>query len=104
MEDIEYNENEAVDFIMKHIPKEMKASVKREVVEYLLDVIYDFYDEQGFFSDDEKNESVEFSEQDMINFLTDRVEEDGRSEEISEELIVEVLDGEYKYGESKGVY
>ncbi|MBP5456117.1 MAG: hypothetical protein J6Y37_06430 [Paludibacteraceae bacterium] len=104
MDDIEYNENEAIDFIMKRMPKELKASVKRDDVDYLLEVIYDFYEEQGFLSEGDENAEVEINEQDMVNYLTDRVAADGRSEEISENLIDEVLDGEYEYCKSKGIY
>lgn len=104
MEDIDFIDNELVDFIIKHLPKEMKTSVNRDDVDYLLDLIYDFYEEQGFFSDEEASAEVEINEQDMINYVSDKVAEDGRSEDISYEMIAAVLDGEYEYGKSKGIY
>ena len=48
MEDLEYREEEAVEFILNHLPAEVRKSVKNDDVEYILDVIYDYYEEKGY--------------------------------------------------------
>lgn len=101
MED--FNDNDAIDFILKRMPKEMKNSVSKEDIDFLMDLIYDYYDEQGFFSDEETNTEVEINEQEMFNYVADRAKEAGR-EDLSDDVISTVLDGEYEYGKSIGIY
>ncbi|MFA6884101.1 MAG: hypothetical protein WCQ55_03220, partial [Paludibacteraceae bacterium] len=99
MGDIEYNENEAIDFILKRLPKEEKNLLSRDDVDYLLDVIYDFYHDSGLLdeSTDDASSTSEINEQDMVNYVTDRVAADGKNEYITEDVIVDILDGEYEY-------
>lgn len=104
MEEFGINENEAIAFILKRLPKELKETVKAEDVDFLLDLIYDYYDSLGLFSDEDANAEVEINEQEMVNYVSDRMAEAGRGEEISLEVIEAVLDGEYEYGKSQGVY
>ena len=39
-----YDEDDAVKFILNFIPAEAKAGINDEKIEYVLDVVYEFYD------------------------------------------------------------
>jgi hypothetical protein len=47
-----YDEDEAVKFILEYIPAEAKERINDEKVEYVLDVVYDYYDENGLIDED----------------------------------------------------
>ncbi|MCK9156855.1 MAG: hypothetical protein M0P12_12315 [Paludibacteraceae bacterium] len=104
MEDIEYNDNEAIDFILKRLPKEEKEKITRDDVDYLMDIIYDFYYDNGFLGESNSDQSVEIDEQEMSDFIANRVAADGKGNYITEDVISDILDGEYEYCKSIGIY
>ena len=103
MEDLEYCEEEAIKFILNQLPAEIKKKVKNEDVEYVLDAIYNFYDERGYL-DEENDEVVDVSENEVLEYIMTQVENDKRSEQFTEDIVSAILDGEYKYCVSVGVF
>jgi hypothetical protein len=106
MEDLEYNEDEAVKFILNYLPAEIKTKIKNDDIEYLLDVIYDFYDQKGYFDkeNEESDEVVDIIENEMFDFIMNQVSIDQKSEQFTESVISAILDGEYEYCKSIGVF
>ena len=96
-----YDEDEAVKFILKHLPTAQKNSIQDEKVEYVLDVIYDFYDEKGLI-DEDTAEEANIDEEEMFKFLKKCVKKDKM--EITDEEIQMILEAEYQYGKSIGIY
>ena len=43
-----YDEDDAVKFILKLIPEEQKARINDDVINYVLDVVYEYYEENWF--------------------------------------------------------
>ena len=103
MEDLEYNEEEAVKFILNHLPAEIKKNVKNDDVEYILDVMYDYYDEKGYL-DEENEEIVDIIENEIFDYVMNRVANDKKSEQFTEDVVAAILDGEYEYCKSIGVF
>jgi len=103
MEDLEYDEEEAVKFILNHLPAEIKKKVKNDDVEYILDVIYDYYDEKGYL-DEENEEIVDIIENEIFDYVINRVANDKKSEQFTEDVVTAILDGEYEYCKSIGVF
>ena len=106
MEDFEYNEDEAVKFILNHLPAEIKEKVKNDDIEYILDVIYDFYDQKGYLDeeDEESDEIIDISENEIFDFILNQVSIDQKSEQFTEPVVSAILDGEYEYCKSIGVF
>jgi RNA polymerase-binding transcription factor DksA len=106
MEDLEYNEDEAVKFIMDHLPAEIKEKVKNDDIEYVLDVIYDFYNERGYLdeADEESDETVDIAENEMFEYIINQVSIDQKSEQLTEDVVDAILDGEYEYCKSIGIF
>lgn len=96
-----YDEDEAVKFILNHLPAAQKDSVQDETVEYVLDVIYDFYDEKGLIEEDTAEEAS-IDEEEMFKYLKKSVKKDKM--DISDEEILMILEAEYEYGKSIGIY
>jgi hypothetical protein len=96
-----YDEDEAVKFILNYIPAEDKKQITDEKIEYVLDVVYEFYDENGLI-DEDSTEDASIDEEEMFKFILKCAQKDKM--ELSEGEIQLILDGEYEYGKSLGIY
>jgi len=96
-----YDEDEAVKFILNFIPSESKDRIDNDKIEYVLDVVYDFYDENGLI-DEDSTEEASIDEEEMFKYILKCSKKD--KIKLSEEDIQLVLDGEYEYGKSLGIY
>jgi oligoribonuclease (3'-5' exoribonuclease) len=96
-----YDEDDAVKFILNYAPDDAKKRITDEKVEYMLDVVYEYYDENGLI-DEESTDEASIDEEDMFKFILKCVKKDKM--QISEDDIQLILDGEYEYGKSLGIY
>lgn len=100
-DDLVYDEDEAVRFILEHIPASSKATVSDTKVEYVLDVIYEYYEEKGLIQEDVAEEA-DIDEEDMFLYLKKCAQKDKM--DITVEEIGLILEAEYEYGKSIGIY
>ncbi|MEI7503576.1 MAG: hypothetical protein WCJ61_09865 [Paludibacter sp.] len=96
-----YDEDEAVAFILDFIPTEAKDRIDEDKIEYVLDVVYDFYDENGLI-DEDSTEEASIDEEEMFKFILKCSKKDKM--ELNEDDIQLILDGEFEYGKSLGIY
>ena len=96
-----YDEDDAVKFILNYIPAENKGKINVDHVEYVLDVVYDYYDENGLI-DEDSTEEASIDEEDMFKFILKCSKKDKMK--LSEDDIQLILDGEFEYGKSLGIY
>jgi hypothetical protein len=96
-----YDEDEAVKFILNFIPAESKDRIDNDKIEYVLDVVYDFYDENGLI-DEDSTEEASIDEEEMFKYIMKSSKKDKMK--LSEDDIQIILDGEYEYGKSLGIY
>jgi hypothetical protein len=96
-----YDEDEAVKFILNFIPAESKDRIDNDKIEYVLDVVYDFYDENGLI-DEDSTEEASIDEEEMFKYIMKCSKKDKMK--LSEDDIQIILDGEYEYGKSLGIY
>lgn len=103
MEDdlLEYDDDDAVKFIMAQLPSEVKDHIDEDVVNYVLDVLYDYYEEKGLITEDAAEE-VSIDEEEMLKFVLKASKKDGVK--LSEDELLLILDSEYEYGKSLGIY
>ena len=52
-----YDEDDAVKFILNFLPEDAKKSIDDSKIEYVLDVVYEFYDENGLIEEDSTGKS-----------------------------------------------
>lgn len=98
---LEYDEDEALEFILKSIPVEYKERIDEDKVNYVLDVVYNFYDEKGFI-DEDSAEEASIDEEEMANYILKYAKKD--KIDLNEDEIQLILDSEYEYGKSLGIY
>lgn len=96
-----YDEDEAVKYIYDHLPADAKENIDDTKIEYILDVIYDYYDEKGLV-DEDTAEEASIDEEEMLHFIMKCIKKDKM--ELNEEEVELILDGEYNYGVSIGIY
>ena len=96
-----YDEDEAVKFIWKLIPAELKEKINEDAINYVLDVVYDYDDENGLLDEDAVDETS-IDEEEMLKFVVKAAKKD--KIDLNEDDIQLVLDGEYEYGKSLGIY
>ena len=96
-----YDEDEAVKFILNFIPADSKERIDNDKIEYVLDVVYDFYEENGLI-DEDSTEEASIDEEEMFNYIVKSSKKDKMG--LSEDDIQLILDGEYEYGKSLGIY
>lgn len=98
----EFDDDEAIAFILKYIPQELKVKVTEDDIAYILDVIYDFYESNGLIEED-STEEASIDEEDMLEFAMKAIKKD-KVVNFSEEEVQILLDGEFEYGKSIGIY
>ncbi len=98
---LEYDDDEAVKFILKMVPEEFKSKINDDAVNYVLDVVYEFYEENGLI-DENSTEEASIDEEEMLKYVMKAVKKDKMN--LTEDEIQLVLDGEYEYGKSIGIY
>ena len=96
-----YDEDEAVKFILNFIPVEAKGRINDDKVDYVLDVVYEYYDENGLI-DEDSTEEASIDEEEMFKYILKCSKKDKM--ELSEDDIQLILDGEFEYGKSLGIY
>ena len=102
---VDADEQECVDFIKKNLPKEYKNKISEEDIYFVLDLI-DFYYESELKIVDEESDTMQeasINEEDMLSFIMKNIAKD-KEVNLSEEEVSEILECEYNYGVSKGIY
>jgi len=96
-----YDEDDAVKFILRSLPADAKQRIDETKIEYVLDVIYDYYEENGLI-DEDSTEEASIDEEIMFEYIQKCSKKDKMG--LSEEDIQLILEGEYQYGKSIGIY
>ena len=96
-----YDDDEAIKFIRNQIPQELKEKFSDDDLNYLIDLIYEFYDEKGYLNDDDTEVDIDLDE------LTAYVVKQSKKDKVgvyTEEEISFVVDAEIAYCDSLGVF
>lgn len=97
-----FDEDEAVKYILKNLPEEFQGKIHDTDVEYILDVMVEFYEQNDFMVEDSVEEA-NIDEEAMFEFILKMIKKE-KVIEISTDGLQAVLDGEYEYGKSIGIY
>jgi hypothetical protein len=100
---LEFDDSQAIEFIKKHLPDEQKTLINEDAIQYVLDLICEYYEENGLMNEEDVAEESEIAEDDMFNYIFAFVKKD-KIFELSGEQLQLILDGEYAYGRSIGIY
>ena len=101
MEEIEFDESQAIRFILDFIPEEDRKGLTEDSVQWVLDAIYDYYNDKGLIDDDTATEAS-IDEEEMLNYILQAAKEDAVA--LTSEQLQLIVEGEYEYGVSIGIY
>lgn len=100
-EDFIYDDDDAVRFIRNFIPQELKVKLSDDDICYIVDLIYEFYEEKGYL--DESETQVEIDLDELTEFVIKQSLKDNVGS-FTEEEIRFVVDGEIAYCDSIGMF
>lgn len=99
---LEYDEDESVKFIQKHLPEEMQNKFSDDEINYIVDLIYEFYEEKGYLDEDDDSD-IEIDEDELLDYVIKNAAKD-KVREYSEEEIESIVAGELAYCDSLNIF
>ena len=93
--ELEYDEEDSVKYIQASMPDALKGQLTSDDINYLVDLIYEYYEDKGFLSDD-ADEEVEIDEEDLVNYVIKNAKSDN-IKVYTQEQIQSVIEGELSY-------
>lgn len=93
-----YDENESIKFIRENLPEDMRNELSDDEITYVVDLMYEYYEEQGFLDEDQEGE-IEIDEDELLDFVISNAKKD-KIKDFSDEQIEYIVAGELAYFDS----
>lgn len=101
---LQYDEDEAVKYIQNYLPQEMKEKMTADDINYIIDIVYDFYETKGLLDENvDDNTTVEIDEDEMIEYIKKCIRKD-KYKNFAEDEVVAIVQGELAYCDSLGIF
>ena len=97
-----YDEDDSVKFIQNYLPQELKGKFSNDDINYIVDLIYDFYESNGMLDDDVDDE-IEIDEEEVVNYVIKNAQKDGVGKFEPEEITF-IVQGELEYCDSINMF
>ena len=91
----EFDDSKCVEFILNLIPEQDREGITEDDIQYVLDVIYDFYESEGLLDENVASDGY-VDETAELEFIRRAAKRDGIN--LNDEQIQLILDGEFEYG------
>ncbi len=99
-----YDEDDSVKFIQNYLPQELKGKFSDDDINYILDLIYDFYESKGYLSDESDDEGdVEIDEDELTKYVIKNAQKDGVGKYTPDEITF-IVQGELEYCDSLNMF
>lgn len=103
-DDLIYDEDDSVAFIQNYLPQELKGKFSNDDINYIVDLIYDFYESKGFLKEDSDNdETIEIDEDELVQYVVKNAGEDGVGK-FDPQDITFIVQGELEYCDSINMF
>lgn len=99
---LEYDEDDSLRFIQENLPEEMKGVFSDDEINYIVDLIYDFYEEKGFLDESDDSE-IEIDEDELLEYIFNNTREDEVST-YTDEQIEAIVAGELAYCDTLNLF
>ncbi len=100
--DFLYDDDEAVKFIKNYLPEDIKNKFEDDDINYIIDLIYDFYDSKGFLNGDD-DKDVDINEDELISYVVKNALSDDVGKYEADDISF-VIQGELEYCDSIGMF
>ena len=95
-----YDEDNAVKFIQNYLPQDLKGKFSNDDINYIVDLIYEFYESEGYMNESPDDETeIEIDEDKLINYVIENAKKDGVGKYSADEITF-IVQGELEYCES----
>ena len=99
---LEYDEEDSLKFIQEHLPEEMKDEFTDDEINYIVDLIYEFYEEKGFLDESDDSE-IEIDEDELLDYIFENARKDD-IREYTDEQIEAIVAGELAYCDTLNLF
>lgn len=103
---LEYDEDDSLRFIQENLPEEMKNEFSEDEINYIVDLIYDFYEEKGYLDEQDDDSEVEIDENELLEYICSnaRKNKDIIGREYTDEQIEAIVAGELSYCDTLNLF
>lgn len=100
-----YDEDDSVTFIQNYLPQELKGKFSDDDINYIVDLIYEFYESKGYLNDDTADDEgdVEIDEDELIAYVIKNAQKDGIGKYEADEVTF-IVQGELEYCDSLNMF
>ena len=99
----EYDDDNAIAFIRNFLPQDLKEKFSNDELNYIIDLIYEFYEDKGFLDEDNDDVDVEIDEEELISFVVKQAQKD-QVGKFDPEDITFIVQGELAYCDSLDIF
>jgi hypothetical protein len=101
---IQYDEDDAVKYIQNYLPQEMKGKYSNDEINYIIDIVYDFYEEKGYMDESSDDSTiVDIDEDELVAYVLKNTQKD-KINNFSSDDVSFIIQGELAYCESIGIF
>ena len=100
--DFVYDDTEAVKFITNFLPDNIKVKFNDDDINYIIDLIYDFYDSKGFMDGDD-DKDIDINEDELVSYVVKSALSDGVGKYDADDVSF-IVQGELEYCDSIGMF
>lgn len=98
-----YDEDESVKFIQNYLPQDLKGKYSNDDINYVVDLIYDYYESKGFLNETDEDVDVEIDEDDLIAYVVKSAKKD-QVVKLDADDIQHIVQGELAYCDSINIF
>ncbi|MCC8095662.1 MAG: hypothetical protein LIP05_10050 [Tannerellaceae bacterium] len=103
-DDFIYDEDDSVKFIQNYLPQELKGKFSNDDINYIVDLIYDYYDSKGYLSDGEEEDTgVDIDENELVEYVIRNAQKDGMGKYSADEITF-IVQGGLEYCDSINMF
>ena len=99
---LEYDEDDSLKFIQQYLPEEMQDVFSDDEINYIVDLVYEFYEEKGFLDESDDSE-IEIDEEELLEYVIENAREDG-DRDYNDEQIEAIVAGELAYCDTLNLF
>ncbi len=100
-----YDEDDSVKFIRNYLPQELKEKISDDDINYIVDLIYEFYESKNLLDDDSADDEgdIEIDEEELTDYVIKNAKKDGVGKFTAEEITF-IVQGELEYCDSINMF
>lgn len=104
-DDLIYDEDDSVKFIQNYLPQEYKGKFSNDDINYIVDLIYEFYESKGYLADEGSGgeNDIEIDEDELVAFVAKNAQKD-QVGKFEPEAITFIVQGELEYCDSINMF